>query len=286
MRASAHIPPDSGPAIALHRALLAARMRGVARRPHPRSRALGRALRTTALGLEPQGDREWIARIEARRAEIPFELAATGAPLGIVPGGESRDGRADDPPPAPGRAERLGQAWEICRWTSISPLWGRFVMRLVRELGPRSCLELGTGLGLSGAYQAAALELNGAGSLVTVDAHEVGRIAERGHASLGLERRIGLRAGPIDEIVPGLLDEIAPVEFAFLDAEHSEAATVRHFDLVRPHLAEGAVVVLDDITQTEEMRRAWRAVIGRQDVSLALALRRVGIVVVGDGGRR
>jgi predicted O-methyltransferase YrrM len=181
---------------------------------------------------------------------------------------------------APDRATELAAAWHVCRWASIPPIWGRVLMRLVRELAPRSLLELGTGLGLSGAYQGAAMELASAGQLVTLDVHEAGRIAERGYAELGLAKRIEHVPGYIDQTLPEVLERHRPVDFAFLDAEHTEAATTRHFDLVLPHLADGAVVVLDDTNQTEEMRRAWRTVIANQRVTLALPLRRVGIVVV------
>jgi predicted O-methyltransferase YrrM len=274
------IPPDSAAAAAAHRAVMAAGARRAARRPHPRSGALSTALRETALDRAPAEEREWIARVEERRAEIPFAMAATGSPIGLVP-----SDRPAGPGPAPDDATRLGQSWEACRWVGIPPVWGRFLTRLVRELAPGSCLELGTGAGLSGAYQAAALELNGNGRLVTIDFQEPARIAELGFAELGLDRRVELRFGLIEEVLPQLWEEIAPIDYAFLDAEHTEEATIRHFDAVLPHLADGAVVVLDDITATAEMRRAWRAVIGRERVSLALGLRRLGVLAVSGSGR-
>lgn len=278
MKPNAYIPPDSAPATAAHRALMAVRARHVTRRDHPRSGALARALRDAAAGRVPADEREWIARIEARRPEIPFAMLAAGSPgpfgIGIAPS------LRDDSPP-PDAATRLARAWGVCRWASIPPVWGRFLTRLIGELRPRSCLELGTGLGLSGAYQAAALELNGAGQLVTLEAHEeAATIAAQGFTALGLDRRVELRYGDIDELLPELLGRIAPIDYALLDAEHTEAATTRHFDALLPHLSDEAVVVLDDITETDEMRRAWSNVISRSRVSLALGLRRIGVVAV------
>ena len=52
-------------------------------------------------------------------------------------------------------------------------------MRLVRELRPHSCLELGTGVGVSAGYQAAAMELNGVGRLLTLDGSADGRRSRR-----------------------------------------------------------------------------------------------------------
>jgi predicted O-methyltransferase YrrM len=211
-----------------------------------------------------------------------MDAANTQFALGPAPESEAAAGNGV-PPPDPDGATELAQAWHVARWASIPPVWGRLLTRLVRELAPRSLLELGTGLGLSGAYQGAALELNGDGRLVTLDVHEAGRIAERGFGELGLAGRIEHVPGYIDETLPGVLDRHGPVDFAFLDAEHTEAATVRHFDLVLPHLTAGAVVVLDDTNQTEEMRRAWRTVIANPRVTLAVPLRRVGVVAVAGG---
>jgi predicted O-methyltransferase YrrM len=281
MKPNAYIPPDSPAATAAHRALMAIRARRVASRDHRRSDALALVLRDTALGRVPSDERQWIERVEARRLEIPFEMAAAGSPGPFGIGMGQSEGS-----PAPDEATRLARAWGVCRWASIPPIWGRFLTRLVRELGPSSCLELGTGLGLSGAYQALSLELNGEGSLVTLEAHdEAARIADRGFEALGLAQRVELRFGLIEETLPGLLERIAPIDFALIDAEHTEEATTRHFDAVLPYLSEGAVVVLDDITETDEMRRAWRTVIGRDRVSLALGLRRVGVVAVSGPGK-
>jgi predicted O-methyltransferase YrrM len=156
-----------------------------------------------------------------------------------------------------------------------------FLMRLVRELKPGSCVELGTGFGVSTAYQAASLELNGTGRLITLDAAtEWMKIAERGLSMLGLDGIVERRVGPIDGLISEVLPAAAPIDYALLDADHAEEATLRHFEAIFPHLAEGAVAVFDDINWTEEMQRAW-ARVGRHDgVSIALDIGRLGVAVV------
>lgn len=269
MKLNSRIAPTTPAAMGFHRAVMLVQA-GRVNRHHPAGSAIAGALRDAALGRLPAAEREWIERIEWRRTEIPFEMAVA-------------DLRENDPSASP--AARLAQSWEVCRWVSVSPVWGAFLMRLVAELGPRSCLELGTGLGLSAAYEAAALELRGEGTLVTMDFHEAARIGERGFGELGLADRTELVFGDIDETLSGVLERIAPVGYAMLDAEHTESATVRHFETIAPHLAEGAVVVLDDITATEEMRRAWQHVVAHPRVVLAVPLRRIGVVAI-SGPRR
>jgi predicted O-methyltransferase YrrM len=230
-----------------YRLLMGASLPRVAVRRDRGSRALSRALSTTALGRIPREEREWIARIEARRAELSS-----------------------------------GDVSPFVCWTSVAPVWGRFLMRMVRELSPRSCLELGTGFGISAAYQAAALELNGAGTLTTVERIEgLAAVAEEGFSRLGLEDRIELRIGATDDWLGGVLHGMGEIDYAFLDADHTAEGTLAHFTALLPYLREGAIVVLDDINWTEGMRRAWKSIAGNQRVSGTLKLRRVGIVVIG-----
>jgi predicted O-methyltransferase YrrM len=277
---SARIAPDSAAATFLHRAVMLARL--------PRSRAGGAparpiaaALRAAGLGRLDPADLDALARVEARRAEVPFEMLATGRQFGLGPGPSAPAAPPASAPRERSPAERLGDAWEICRWSTIPPVWGRFIFCLIRELAPTTCLELGTGLGLSGLYTGVALELNGRGHLTTLDRDDAARIAERGFAATGLEQRVSLAFGDIDELLPELGRSLAPVDFALLDAEHSGPATIRHFDLVLPYLAHGAVVLLDDITQTGEMRDAWRRIVRHPRVGFNIALRRYGALVIG-----
>jgi predicted O-methyltransferase YrrM len=252
LTATARVPPSSplvGPA---YRLLMGAFAPRLAARGDDASRALFRALWTTALGRIPREERAWVARIEARRAEL---ASAEASPF--------------------------------VRWMSIAPVWGRFLMRTVRELSPRSCLELGTGFGISAAYQAAALELNGAGTLTTIERNEgLGGIAEEGFSRLGLKSRVEFRLRPLPDSLGSVLEPMGPIDYAFLDADHTEDATLAHFATLLPHLREGAIVVLDDINWSDGMRGAWKSIAANERVSTRLQLRRVGILVIaGDGNR-
>lgn len=265
-RIAAHLPADSGVTNVVHRGVLAAsvpQLRG--RRDEP-SRAIDRALRTTVLGRFSPAEREWIEGIEARRLRMAAEFT--------VPGEEG--------PTAPnGRPDRWAPPF---RW-SMPRIWARFLMRLVGELGPESCLEMGTGFGISALYQASALEIRGAGKFTTLDQEpSLMKIAHRGFAELGLEHRIELKPGAIGQTLPAAAAVAAPIDYALIDAEHTEAATVENFDSLSPHLAPGAVVVVDDIFMDEEMRRAWETIKARPCSELTLTMRRLGIVVARGPG--
>jgi predicted O-methyltransferase YrrM len=231
----------------------AARLRD---RREPGAAPLARALRTTATGRFVVGERAWVKRVEARRARIAS--IDRGRP-------------SDELRPA-------------CPYWSIPRVWGRLLHRLVRELAPVSCLELGVGFGISAAYQAAALELNGAGELIGLDREEsLAEVAREGFAELGLERQVRMWMGPIGETLEPAAAAAAPVDYAYIDAEHTEEATVENFDRLLPHLRDGAVVVVDDIRADRGMERAWERIAGNPGAELALGLRRLGVVLVSSG---
>lgn len=251
---------------------MAGRAPWLAARRGAASRALARALWTTAVGAFSSEERAWISRIEAYRRELASDQTLTPPSFGshsqALPGWASA-------------ADRPLAVSDTSSSMSIPPLECRLLVRLIGELGPRSCVELGTGFGISTAYQAAALKLNGAGGLITLDAAtEWARIARRGLSGLGLNGSVEMRVGPIDGTLAEVLDAIAPIDYALLDADHTERATLQHFEALLPHLADVAVVVLDDINWTAEMRRAWKAVRRHERVESGVGLGRLGVTVI------
>jgi predicted O-methyltransferase YrrM len=211
--------------------------------------AVARALRRVALGRIDAAERAWIERIDAQRL------------------------RAAEGPPDSLRAA-------VPHW-SIPRVWGLLLFCLVRELRPATAMELGIGFGFSGCYQAAALELNGGGRLVALDQEpELVEIARENVAALDLADRVEIRMGPIGETLPGAAAAAAPIDFAYIDAEHTESATVWNFEELLPHLAPGAVVVVDDIRMDAGMRRAWMRVRHDRRIGAELSLRRLGIAVL------
>lgn len=149
---------------------------------------------------------------------------------------------------------------EVCK-ASAPAHEARVLFHLIRTFRPVRCLELGTCLGLSAAYQAAALKLNGAGHLVSLEGGAALAILARNHlADLGLDHA-EIITGRFQDTLPGILDRLAPIDYAFIDGHHDPAAMQKYLQLLLPHLADNAVLVLDDIVWTSGMRRAWRTFI-------------------------
>lgn len=221
-----------------------------------------------ALHDDPQAVARW-TQIEALRAallrsdaEVTFRDYGAGGRL------------ARPSETAPRAVTRTVQA--VCR-SSIPPHEGRVLYHLIRRFEPARCLELGTCLGLSAAYQAAALEACGAGTLVTLEGGvALARLAEQHLHGLGLPGTEVL-AGPFAETLPAVLQTHTPLDFAFIDGHHDPAAMQAYFQQLAPHLADHAVLVFDDIAWTTGMRHAWLAIAADPRIGLAVDLLAFGI---------
>jgi predicted O-methyltransferase YrrM len=172
---------------------------------------------------------------------------------------------------------------DVCR-TASKPFGAALILfHLVRKLRPARCLELGTCLGISTAYQAAALRLNGGGTIVSLEgAPALAALAQGNLAALGLDNA-SVVTGRFGDTLDGVLRDLAGLDYAFIDGHHDGRATLEYFDRIHPSLTEGAAVVFDDIRWSSGMRSAWRALENDSRVRLAVDLRRMGLCVVGAG---
>lgn len=246
-------------------------------RTGPGVEPLRRALRTAATrSLSPE-ERSRLREIEALRRR----LLADGTELTVVDyGAGSGDETLDEGEMARGRSKTLTVA-EACA-VSKPRAWARLLFHLVRELEPDICVEMGTCVGISAAYQAAALQLNGNGRLITLEgARPLARLSEDNLVGLGLENA-RVVPGRFQDTLGDVLAEHAPVDFVFIDGHHDELATLGYFEQARPHLAPGAVLVFDDIAWSAGMARAWTAVTEHPDVALSVSLGAMGICSVGE----
>ncbi len=256
------------------RALVAAQPR----LPEPARTAVAGAIALAPTPAEAADERA----IDALRAH----LAATDATVAVVDYGAGTRGSN-----APVR-----RVADVYRRASSGPLWGRVMTGLVRELRPARVLELGTNLGMSAAHIASALRQTDSerdddlgddersarpGRLVTLEgAPALAALARRHLAALGHdEDRVRVVVGPFAEMLPGVCASDGPFDLVFVDGHHEREAALAYVAAVRPHLAPGAVVVLDDVEPGRPVRAAFRALAG--EASGAVWLGKWGVLVFG-----
>jgi predicted O-methyltransferase YrrM len=243
----------------------------------PGLRAVAQAL-SAAWRLSPASEeRVWFGKIEALRrmlegSEEEITLVDYGA-------GSAHEGRSPDQMRQGMQLRR--KVCDICRAAAKPREWAELLFFLVRSLRPSACLELGTSLGISAAYQAAALELNGVGRLVTIEGAEpVADLARKHLRELGLSRA-KVEVGRFQDRLDAVLRDLGSVDYAFIDGHHDEAATAAYFEQVLPSLSERAVVVFDDIAWSAGMKRAWRRIGDHERIVATVDLFKIGICVVG-----
>jgi predicted O-methyltransferase YrrM len=163
--------------------------------------------------------------------------------------------------------------------TAVSPDRAHLLFALVRTIAPRRGLEMGSGIGISALYLAAALELNGDGHLLTMEgAEDRAELAGRHVERLGLRRRVTVRVGTFARTLDAVLAE-GPVDLAFVDGHHKEEPTVDYFERIVAGADGEVVLVFDDIAWSWGMRRAWRRIVADARVVVSADLGHVGIAV-------
>ncbi len=152
----------------------------------------------------------------------------------------------------------------------------------MRHLKPNSSVELGSLVGISASYQAAALQLNGKGRLVTLEGSpESARIAAETLEQLGITTAKVI-PGPFHQTLGKTLESARPVDYLFNDGHHDREAVLRYFHQSLPFLADHAVMLFDDITWSPGMMSAWIEIQKHPRVRTAISLRTIGIAVIGS----
>ncbi|HTJ58239.1 MAG TPA: class I SAM-dependent methyltransferase [Devosiaceae bacterium] len=128
--------------------------------------------------------------------------------------------------------------------------------KIVRLTGATNCVEMGTCLGISASYLAAALPEGG--RLVTMEGSPgVADIATDTLRTLVPGRAVEIRRGPFHETLNVVLREMSPIDFVFVDGHHEEQATEQYFRQLLPNMQQNGVIVFDDIRWSPGMKKAW-----------------------------
>ena len=132
---------------------------------------------------------------------------------------------------------------------AISADVGRLLNILVSSTRARLALELGTLAGYSGIWIARGLRPGGC--LITIEADDRhADFAQQQFERAGVADRVEIRRGPALAVLPRIAKEIGEggVDFAFVDATKTEY--VRYFEFLKPLLANGGLLVADNVYGT------------------------------------
>ena len=159
-----------------------------------------------------------------------------------------------------------------------SPKVGQLLFRIVVWMGqqekkPLEILELGTSLGLTTAYLAAAGSRN---KVTTLEGSEaVLKVAQGVWRALRLEN-IEWHEGQIDDTLYTYARE--KIDLTYIDANHTYDATIRYVNYLLPLLTEKGIIAIDDIHHSEEMERAWSELKADKRVTTSMDLYHIGLL--------
>jgi len=153
--------------------------------PQEDIRNMGIAINSVIKNNFSDKEKIWINKIEKLRKEllsssekISITDHGAGSPNASRTADQMYKGTVD--------TDTLGN---VCRHRSSPYKWVLLLFRLIRMLNPETCLELGTCVGISAAYQSAGLELNKKGKLITLEgAGSLAAIAKKNLDKLRINR--------------------------------------------------------------------------------------------------
>jgi predicted O-methyltransferase YrrM len=146
---------------------------------------------------------------------------------------------------------------------------------------------MGTSLGITALYQAAAITLNQHGKLITLEGDEtMSSLAKRNSQLLGLDNVLSIVTDRFQDTLNSVLNEHGPVDYVFVDADKDEKTVLEYFEEIYPFLSSRAVLVFDDIYWSNGMEKAWKAIESGERVQTSVDLRALGVCIVDRGLNR
>lgn len=241
-----------------------------------RLQAIGYALLETVSNLLTVDEQQTITLIEQQRKNI----LQSDKKITVIDYGAGNPGSVRNKEEMEQGVSETEMLSEVCS-TSKTEFWATFLFKLIRKLQPVSCVEMGTCVGISASYQAAALKLNGKGKLLTLEGSpEVAKVAQNTLSLLGLDN-VSVVTGPFHETFIQALQVSKPVDYLFNDGHHDHDYVIKYFDEAFPYLSEDAILIIDDISWSGGMKKAWRRIENDDRIVASVDLHTVGIVLKG-----
>lgn len=164
---------------------------------------------------------------------------------------------------------------DIVRYAVKPSKFGRLFYRMIRHYNIESVLELGTSLGVTTRYFAAASPANGVVSIEGAPA-----IAAFAARSLELDHIHNVRIETGDFMVH-LERELAAMKgprLLYVDGNHRYGPTMEYLNTALRHVGNDDIFIFDDIHWSSEMERAWDEIRNCKEVTCTIDLFFIGIV--------
>lgn len=167
--------------------------------------------------------------------------------------------------------------------TSISnAAYSDLYLRIIRFIEAQRIVELGTCLGVNTLYLA---QDNKSKVFTFEGSNALANVALTNFEYFN-QHNIQLIEGNIDSTLSDFLQDPAKINFAFIDANHRYAATMKYFAMLVMRLDEESILVVDDIHWSAEMEKAWNELKANELVYGSIDLFQCGILFFQPGLNR
>ena len=153
--------------------------------------------------------------------------------------------------------------------------YAQLLFRLVKHYQPKTILELGTSLGITTAYFAAA---NTTAHITTIEGSKaIAEVAKENFSKLS-QQNIKLLQGNFDEVLPSVIHQLSSIDLAYIDGNHRYKPTIEYFHQILTKTNNDSILVLDDIHWSEEMEKAWEEIKTNPSVKCTIDIFFLGFV--------
>lgn len=169
---------------------------------------------------------------------------------------------------------------KIARHSGRKKKEGRMLARLAAWRQPRIIIELGTSLGISTLYLAAACPT---ARIVTLEGcREVLDVARNNFLQTGFAQ-IETLPGPFETTLPQLIAGGLQPDLVLFDGNHAYEPTLDYFRQLLSLAHSDTVFVFDDIHWSAGMEKAWHEIAAHPQVTLSVDIFSMGLVFFRSG---
>ncbi|HOW32032.1 MAG TPA: class I SAM-dependent methyltransferase [Bacteroidales bacterium] len=164
--------------------------------------------------------------------------------------------------------------------SAVTPSRGELLYNLVNRFRPSTILELGTSLGISTLYLSTG---NPYAKVITIEGcSTTSEVARENFAEFNLTN-IKMLTGRFEDVLPAALDQLATVDFAFIDGHHEYEPTKNYARMIMQRVTENSVIVIDDIHWSAGMEKAWKEICSLPQVKVSIDVFRFGMLFFREG---
>lgn len=175
----------------------------------------------------------------------------------------------------------IGIVHDILKRAASPEIWCKYLYLLTKNSHAKNYLEIGTNLGVSGSYILSALKNVTDSRFVTMEGTpKLCELATTQFETIASEEQFTVIQGLYKNTFPKMLEMPLHFDMSFIDGNHKFEPTLYYFTELKKKSNRPAIFIFDDIYLNSEMIKLWEVVKKDSDISFAIDLYKVGIVII------